>query len=59
MNVASPRSPFVCAAWLWIIVTIVVLAAGPLLLGHARSSPIARSRPPPVSRAMLGGAGGE
>jgi hypothetical protein len=57
MDIASPRSPLPYAAWLWIIVTIAVLAAGPLFLGHARSSPIARSRPPPASRAMLGAAG--
>ena len=58
MDVASPRSPLPYAAWLWIIVTIVVLTAGPLFVGHARSSPMARSRPPPVPQLMLGGAGG-
>jgi len=59
MDVASPRSPLPYAAWLWIITTIAVLTAGPLLLVHPRSSPIARSRPPPASPAMLGGGGGE
>jgi len=59
MDIALPRSPFAYAAWLWIITTVAVLAAGPLLLGHARSSPIARSRPPPARFAAQAAPGRE
>jgi hypothetical protein len=44
MDPASPRSPFVLATWLWIISTIAVLAAGPLLVKHHRPAPVTSQR---------------
>ena len=37
MDTASPRSPVVLATWLWMVTTIAVLAAGPLLFAHPRA----------------------
>jgi hypothetical protein len=36
MDPVSPRSPLVPATWLWILLTIAMLAAGPLLVKHHR-----------------------